>query len=138
MGLVREPLVTFMLGLVYEQMGHFPKAIAELDEANRLGETSITLGFLGRVYAVSGKKQEAQDVLAALEAQAKERYVSAYSVALIHAGLGDLDSAFVWLEKAYDERDENLAWLAIDPRLDSLRADLRLDEMTKRIGLEPV
>jgi TolB-like protein/Tfp pilus assembly protein PilF len=127
-----------MLGLVYEQMGNFPKAIAELDEANRLGETSITLGFLGRVCAVSGEKHKAHEILATLEAQAKERYVSAYSVALIHAGLGDPDSAFGWLEKAYDERDENLAWLAIDPRLDSLRADLRLDELMRRIGLQPV
>jgi TolB-like protein/Tfp pilus assembly protein PilF len=126
-----------MLGLVYEQMGDFPKAIAELNEANRLGETSIILGFLGRVYAVSGKKQEAQDVLAALEAQAKDRYISAYSVALIHAGLGETDPAFIWLEMAHEQGDENLAWLAIDPRLDSLRTDLRFINLMERIGLKP-
>jgi tetratricopeptide (TPR) repeat protein len=128
----------FVLGVVYEQIGDFSKAVEELGNVSRLGETSMTSGFLGHVYAISGKRHEARQILEALEAQAKKRNVSAYSVALIHAGLGDIDSAFIWLERAYEERDELLTWLSTDPRLDNLRADRRTYELMGRIGLKPL
>ena len=57
-------------------------------------------------------------------------------MAVIHAGLGERDEAFAWLEKAYAERD---SWLAgrfnIDPRLDRIRGDPRFRALVRRMGL---
>lgn len=125
------------LGVVLEQKGELSQAIIEFERANQLGETSMALGFLGRVYAVSGKSNEARAVIDELKKQATVHYVSSYSIALIYAGLGENDQAFQLLEKAYDDRDEFLTWLRTDPRLDSLRSDPRLSEMMRRIGLSP-
>ena len=41
--------------------------------------------------------------------------------ALIHIGLGNKDQAFVWLEKAYQERSDFLLVLKVDQLFDSLR-----------------
>src|SRR2546426_7010069 len=41
-----------------------------------------------------------------LKESSKRRYVSLYGIAAIHAGLGEHDQAFEWLEKAYEERSE--------------------------------
>jgi len=59
-------------------------------------------------------------------AMAERRYVDAFSVALVYAGLGEQDQAFDWLDKACDEK---LGWLTAlirtDPRFDGLRPDPR-------------
>jgi hypothetical protein len=49
------------------------------------------------------------------------RYISQYGVALIHLALGDADSAVEWLERGYAERDHQMVFLKVDPRLDGLR-----------------
>lgn len=88
------------------------------------------------MYAASGKRDEAQEVLEAMQKQRNQRYVSAYTIALIYVGLSEDDLAFEWLGKAYEDHDDHLAWgLASDPRLDSLRGDPRFDELMSGVGL---
>lgn len=57
-----------------------------------------------------------------------------YSVALIHAGLGEKDQAFEWLEKAYAVRDQGLANLKVFPTLDPLRSDPRFARILRRMN----
>ncbi len=127
--------VHFVLGLIHEQRGEFAEAIAELEKANQLGNTAMIRGFLGHTYALSGDQTKALEVLEELGKEYKFRYISPYSVALIYVPLGQHDLAFEWLEKAYRQRDEFLALLGIDPRLDGLRGDRRFDDLMKRVGL---
>ena len=47
----------------------------------------------------------------------------------------DTECVFQWLEVAYQERDLGLPSLKTDFLLDSLRTDLRLSELVKRVGL---
>jgi DNA-binding winged helix-turn-helix (wHTH) protein len=51
--------------------------------------------------------------------------------------LGDKDQAFVWLEKAYQERSNFIAYLKVYPIVDPLRSDPRFDELLRRTGLAP-
>jgi len=66
---------------------------------------------------------------------AATRYVSPYSIALVHAGLGDRDQALAWLDKAYAERSDYMAYLKLEPMLDSLRSDRRFVALVERVGL---
>ena len=63
--------------------------------------------------------------------------VSSYEVAVIYAGLGEIEKSFDWLERAFAERNEYLNYLMVDPRLDGLRKDQRYLDMLKRLGLTP-
>ncbi len=120
-------------GLVYEQKKMMPEAISAFEKAIDLSRTAEfpegkpeMIAALGHAYAVSGKRVEAEKLLDQLNKLiAQQRYVSPYSMALVHAGLGDKDEAFAWLERAYNERDEAFIHLKVDPRLDPLRADAR-------------
>ena len=56
---------------------------------------------------------------------------------MIHAALSEIDQAFWWLEKAYDERVEWMIYTNVDPRLDPLRADARFSDLIGRLGFEP-
>lgn len=65
---------------------------------------------------------------------AKQQYFSPYRVTLMHAGLGDRTAAFAWLERAFEKRDARLIWLKVAPVLDDLRADLRFQDLLRRVG----
>jgi hypothetical protein len=52
-----------------------------------------------------------------------------------YAILGDKDRAFVWLEKAYDEKSDLLGWIKVSPFFDQLRSDPRYAALLKKMGL---
>jgi DNA-binding winged helix-turn-helix (wHTH) protein/TolB-like protein/Tfp pilus assembly protein PilF len=125
------------LGLAYEEKGLYDKAVAEFQRAKQLSGSPLIVALLGHAYAVSGKHGEAKQVLAELREIEAYRYVSPYTVAAIHAGLGDRDEAFRWLERAYEERDIWLMNLKVDPALRPLRTDPRFKDLSRRVGLDP-
>lgn len=118
-----------------EQKQRYEEAISELQKARQLDETPIMLALLGHVYAVTGKRSEAQKVLTQLEEQSKQTYVDRYFVAQIYTALGDRDKAFQELDKAYEEHSSWLVWLKVEPKFDSLRSDPRFTNLVQRIGL---
>jgi hypothetical protein len=67
----------------------------------------------------------------------RARYAPPYASALVHAGLGETDEAFRWLERAWDARDVHLLYLPVDPKWDGLRADARFADLLRRCGLVP-
>ena len=76
-------------------------------------------------------------MLAEMEQRSKRTYVAPLSVAIIYAGLGEKDEAFASLEKAYQERDENLLHYKDAPLLDNLRSDPRFANLLRRLNLTP-
>jgi hypothetical protein len=63
--------------------------------------------------------------------------VPAYAIAQLHAGLGDKDQAFLWLDRALEDHSEWLMFLRVDPAIDNLRSDPRMSALLVRIGLQP-
>lgn len=118
-----------------EQKQQYEEAIAELQKARQLDETPIMLALLGHVYAVTGKRSEAEKIIGELNEQSKRMYVDPYFLAQIHTALGDRDKAFQELEKAYEEHSSWLVWLKVEPKFDSLRSDPRFTNLVQRIGL---
>ncbi len=68
-------------------------------------------------------------------ATAERRYVPPATVAGVYEQLGDVDAAFAWLEEAYRERSNHMAYLAVEPHT-RLRADPRYADFLRRVGLE--
>jgi serine/threonine-protein kinase len=127
------------LGLILEQKGRYPEAIAAFQKAMSLfpGGSSIAEAELAHTYAVSGNREAAQKIIAELQELAKGKYISSFQIAAIYAGLRENDQAFAWLEKAYEERSDSLVYLMVDPRLDGLRSDPRFTDLARRVGLIP-
>ena len=64
---------------------------------------------------------------------ARQRFVTSYGIALVHAGLGHKDEAFGWLDRAFEERSHWLVWLRLDPRWKNLRDDPRFATLIEKI-----
>src|SRR5258707_2544836 len=129
------PRALFRLGSAYENRGMYGEAIAELQKAVQLSAGDPYYeGALGHAYAVSGNVSAARRMLDLLKSRSRRQYIPAYAIALIYAGLGEKDNAFLWLGKAYDDRSTSLAYLKVDPVLNSLRSDPRFVGLVQRIA----
>jgi TolB-like protein/DNA-binding winged helix-turn-helix (wHTH) protein/tetratricopeptide (TPR) repeat protein len=101
------------------------------------------LASLAIVSAGSGNPDQARRELAELKEQSAQRYVSSVYPAFVHATLGERDSAFALLEKAYDARDPVLISIQImdtpvglhppPERSAALRADPRFADLVRRM-----
>lgn len=125
------------LGLAYEQKGMRQKAIAEFQRGLQLSGSPLMLALLGHAHAVAGNTSEARKILNELSELRTRRYVASSTVAAIHAGLGEKDEAFKWLEKAYEERDVWLMNLKVDPVFSNIKSDARFQDLLTRTGLRP-
>jgi DNA-binding winged helix-turn-helix (wHTH) protein/TolB-like protein/predicted Zn-dependent protease len=127
-------LARSLLGLAYLRKGMYEQAIAEFQKRSLPGTGGS--GDLGQAYALAGRRDEALEEIARLQALSTQRYVAPYNLALVYASLGDTEKALEWLEKAYKDRSTLLIWIRVDARLDNLRSDPRFKAILKRMGLE--
>ena len=122
--------------LTYEQCGRYEEAIAGFQKAISLsGKSTLPRALLARTFALAGKKNQALALLDELNELSTQTYVSPYRIAAVYSALGDKDRAFKWLEHAYEGRDGWLAWLPVDPVVDSLRSEKRFTDLLNRVGL---
>jgi len=125
------------LGWVYLHGGKQDDAIREFQNALELAgaaDTDIQLD-LGFAYAVSGRPGEARRILANLQQLNQRGIVPAASLATLHGALRESNEAFVWLERAYQERDPQLTYLKAGRRFEPLREDPRFGQLVRRVGL---
>lgn len=119
----------------YEQLGEYAPALEALTRGGVGGENSKVISLRGYVLARMGRTDEAREVLRTIEKLARERYMPACAIAMVHTGLGELDAAFTWLDRAVEEHDVHLASLPADAKWDRLRTDARFAGILRRCGL---
>jgi tetratricopeptide (TPR) repeat protein len=124
------------LAQVYEQKGLYEEAISSLKTGMRLlSDSMYALAKLGQGYAIAGRCHEARTVLNQLNTLSSTRFVSPYDVALVHLGLQENDEAFMWLQRALEQRSLWLGYIGVEPQLDPLRSDQRFHRLRRGVGL---
>ena len=114
----------------------YREALPEVEKAVALSRgAAMFTADLGYLRARLGQREEARGILRQLAEAAKERYTPALAFAVVHLGLGENDQALNWLEKAYEERFNRLAYLRREPVWDPLRPDPRFADLLRRINL---
>jgi DNA-binding winged helix-turn-helix (wHTH) protein/TolB-like protein len=124
----RNVLIRDLLGT-----GDYEGALKEIDK--RPLQAPGSNAYRGEALALSGRRKEALAELDRVVKLSKERYVSAYDIALIYAALADTENAFQWLERAFEDRSSPINFLAQDPMLDALHVDPRFQSLVQRIGI---
>ncbi len=126
-------------GRPYLQKGMYREAIAEVQQAVTASKGStISLAVLAHAYAASGNEPEARKILGELLERSRTRYLPSYWIALVYTGLGEVEQAVAWLERAYEERSSWLVWIKVEPRFDPLRSDPRFVSLLRRMRFEKI
>jgi tetratricopeptide (TPR) repeat protein len=101
---------------------------------NVCGETSSRLAAarlhqLKRTDYQEGLKILIQQALA----QRKIAYASSAWIATLYAQNRETQRSLAWLETAYDERDPNLFYIAVDPAFDNVRSDPQFQRLSAQV-----
>jgi len=123
-------------GWAFEHQGKFTEAVTEFDAAlTQSGGLSLATAARGHALAMLGQKSEAEHVAQELIARSRTTYVSAYEIAAVFVGLGDLDATFEWLQNAVREHSTWLVHVGWDARFRSVRSDSRFPAILRTMGL---
>ena len=120
------------------QLGEFDEAIDLLTSHEKVRQDPVAKAWAGHALAVSGSTPAAQKILCELLGKQERRFVPAFHLAMLFAGLGDVDAAFQQLERACDARDPSLDTVGVEPRFHVLRGDRRYQRLLERLKLEPL
>jgi len=127
-----------LLGEAHVSKGLYREGLLALEKFSALSRTSaISRALVGYSLARLGERSAALRIIEELTSASKHSFIPAFLYALVYAGLEDKDQAFGWLEKAYEERFNRLAYLKQDALWDPLRSDPRFIDMLRRLGISP-
>ncbi len=87
-------------------------------------------------FAEAGYKHAMRMAAQKLVEQSTVRYVSPYLVATLFSHAEDDDETLQWLEKAYEERDQIVYSMGVDPDWDRVSSTPRFTTLLKKIGLD--
>ena len=123
------------IGSCYASKSMFQEGIDALEKAATLsGRSASILGTLAETYGLAGRKDEARKLLNELAALSRQRYVPAIAFAHAYIGLGDSERVLEWLEKAYQQRENGIAYLSVWNDDGGYRSDPRFHELLRRVG----
>jgi tetratricopeptide (TPR) repeat protein len=123
------------LGVLYHHLGRTEDAIATLELAVATsGRHQWPLAALGVCFSSLGRIADVQAIQDELAARARREYVMSSMLALLKAGVGQVDEAFVLLERACDERDGIMIYSKRYPAFALLQGDPRMERIYARVG----
>jgi predicted Zn-dependent protease len=125
-----HPVVRSQLAGIYFEQGRQRDALAEIER-----EPVPLFRLQGRAltsYAL-GQRTEAEAALKELIGQYHRS--AAVQIAEVYAARGQVNSAFEWLDRAYDQRDGGLTEIKGNPLLKNLEGDSRYTALLKKMRL---
>jgi serine/threonine protein kinase/Tfp pilus assembly protein PilF len=125
----------WVLGANYGALGRHEEAATILKKAVMLSDRgAYYLSWLGWAYGIAGQREKAEKILEELSATTSGEDVQPIAFVQIHSGLGNIDLAFEWLERAAAEGDPAVTFVGV-PAMDPLRDDPRFESVRKRLGI---
>jgi TolB-like protein/Tfp pilus assembly protein PilF len=124
-----------LLGAALLQLGRRDEALAHLQQVADSGSNPVNLLSLAHASATTGRREEAEALVARARSLERDCYVPPYHLAVAYAGLGNVAATLDALEQALVDRDPMIPNLAIDPRFAALRPHPAVQGLLERLDL---
>jgi TolB-like protein/lipoprotein NlpI len=118
------------LARIYHLQGRYAECVEAWAKNHELEGKPEIAAFLRESFARDGWE-------GFMQATINRQMFEYILLANFYAALGEKDKSFAELNKAYENRSNQLHLLKVDPRLDPLRDDPRFQELLRRVGLSP-
>jgi len=125
------------LSTLYRYQGHYDLWLDALKKNATLNDSQEDLALVNEVqpiYKQSGYKAAVNRIIELYKKRREHSYIDPGFIAEEYAFLGDKDHALEWLEKAYQEKSDEMASLRIRRCYDFMRSDPRYKDLERRVG----
>ena len=116
------------VGMARFYLGQSAEALAAMQQEPN---ENYKLRGLGPIFWSMGRRTESDAALKALID--KFASIDSYGIAAVHACRGEVDDAFRWLDRAYQEHNHRMPTVKTDPVLTNLRGDQRFQAILSRM-----
>jgi tetratricopeptide (TPR) repeat protein len=125
-----------LLGFVCLHTHDYGQATDALERATSLsGASTFDRGYQAYGFGCAGSLARARQILEELVAAAQREYVAPLSIAHCYLGLGQLDEALTWIERAYVPGMAQWPYFLAAPFYEPLFRYKRFQSVVERIGL---
>jgi serine/threonine-protein kinase len=126
-------VATYVMAACRAQQSRLPEGIELMERAVVLSDRApFYLALLGNFHGKAGDAARAQALIDELRDLGGRQYVPPQSVAFIYAGLGDLDRAFEWQARAFEDGAPPFNYFS--PVIENMHADPRHLADMRRMG----
>ena len=131
-----DGMVLWYLGFALIEQGQPEEALRVLERSASVSDRNpAVLGVLVRAHARAGRRAEALRLVDELHQRRRAGYIPSAAFVNAYLGLAEYDQAFVWLERAYEERSGILQFLKVHPFFDPVRGDPRFAGLLRRVNI---
>jgi adenylate cyclase len=109
------------------------KRVEALAAADRESDDASKFQALACIYWAIGQRAQSDAALGALEHRFSDRNL--YEIAAAHAYRGEVDAAFAWLDRAYDQKRGSLELLRVAALFRNLHGDPRWTPFLRKVKL---
>lgn len=124
-----------LLSQIYIQTGEYDQA---LEHAQRTYDLQLGYGYSAATLAIAHVKMNNEDkaleLLQEVLDRADKEYVMPVGPTIMYAALGDMDNAFVWLNRCYEQRESMLRHIELSGTWDDFRGHPQFDEVVRRMN----
>jgi eukaryotic-like serine/threonine-protein kinase len=124
-----------MVVFPYVEKGRFADALAVIARYPPNNGLPASTWWNPYVYGRAGQQAQAEDALRRLEEVYRHQRMDPFGMVQALIGMGKIDQAMAWLEKAYAEHSTAITSLKVNPVYDPLRGDPRFQDLMRRVGL---
>ena len=124
------------VGVAMTNTGYVKEALAEFEKAVKLQNSTLTLSNLGFFYGMMGEKAKALEVIEKMKNIGESGHGGNYLFGNVYASIRELDSAFVYYDKAIEGREAFVLWISMFVKdVPEFWADPRAKLLMEKIGL---
>lgn len=130
-----HPVLMSALRATYHYQKDYDKAYEIFKESYRTRGDTLTAKTLKRAFKENGYHFALEKAAELMIDQSNDRYITPWQIATLFARAGISDKAIEYLTKAYQLRDPNMPYIAIDPIFDGLRNDDQFQQILSDMNL---
>jgi tetratricopeptide (TPR) repeat protein len=123
--------------VILTDLGRHDAAVDAVERALTLSPDFLP-GPAGMVYAAAGLHDRAEAILVEMRARSQRHNIVPLTFVWVAIVRGEIDQAFEWLERAYEDRNPMLPTISVWSVYDPLRGDPRFGALLKKVGLDGV
>jgi tetratricopeptide (TPR) repeat protein len=131
------PVAHMTLAFIYEQKGMREEVVEEYARVFSGEREEETARAIRETYAASGYEAAMRELVKRMLTWLGGVRPPLAFIAHILAQIGDKEGALKYIERAYEERAQEIYTLVIDPGFDPIRSEPRFHEIVRRLGLKP-